>query len=147
MKKLFIGLFLSLFLLGNFSDTAFAHYPALQNQPAFNSKEMIYRQSSHKIDTINPTVTSNVSGAFYPGQRGANQLIIYTKEYGERTGTNEFGSEAIVVNGIVTQLFGADSIIPNNGYVISGHGLAKNWINENITVGTKVYVDETNLTI
>lgn len=147
MKKLFIGLFLSLFSLGNFSDTAFAHYPALQNQPAFNSKEMIYRQSSHKIDTINPTVTSNVSGAFYPGQRGANQLIIYTKEYGERTGTNEFGSEAIVVNGIVTQLFGADSIIPNNGYVISGHGLAKNWINENITVGTKVYVDETNLTI
>lgn len=37
---------------------------------------------------------------------------------------------------------GADSFIPENGAVISGHGTAKNWITSNISVGTKIYYDE-----
>ena len=103
-----------------------------------NKGEVIFKQTSTNIDSIDPSF----SASFYPGGRGANKLVVYTPRFGIHTGTNEFGTEAIVENNIVTALSGADSTIPANGIVISGHGKAKNWITQNITVGTKVYVDE-----
>lgn len=102
--------------------------------------EVIFKQASTKVDVIDP---SNAA-SYFPGGRGANKLVIYTPNYGIHTGTNEFGTEAIVGDNTVTSLSGADSTIPSNGLVISGHGIAKNWINQNITVGSKVYVDVFN---
>lgn len=80
--------------------------------------------------------------------RGPNQLIIYTPEYGKRTGTNPWGAEAIVKNGRVTEIRQGfltetqDSPIPENGYVVSGHGRAKEWINSNLEKGMKVELIE-----
>ncbi|MBD5401597.1 family 10 glycosylhydrolase [bacterium] len=102
-----------------------------------NQSEVVFKQVKTRIDTIDPSLTAS----YYPGGRGANKLVIYTPNYGLHTGTNEFGTEAIVEGNIVTSLSGADSTIPINGLVISGHGTAKNWITQNITVGSKVYVD------
>ena len=102
--------------------------------------EVIFKQASTKVDVIDP---SNAA-SYFPGGRGANKLVIYTPNYGIHTGTNDFGTEAIVEENTVTSLSGADSTIPSNGLVISGHGIAKNWINQNITVGSKVYVDVFN---
>ena len=102
--------------------------------------EVIFKQASTNINAIDPSI----GASFYPGGRGANKLVIYTPKFGLHTGTNEFGTEAIVENNTVTALSGADSTIPENGIVISGHGIAKNWITQNITVGSKVYVDEGN---
>ena len=113
--------------------------------PAEN--EIIFTQSAFPIDVIDPGLTTNLRGINYPGLRGANQLVIYTYNFGRRTNTNEFGAEAIVVDGIVTTLSGANSLIPVNGFVISGHGKAKKWINENIMPGTKVYINPENKTI
>lgn len=144
MKKYLGGLILSIFLTANTQLGAFAQSYVAKNENRIRPQTIIYKESSRKIDKINPNTTNNTRGAYYPGQRGANQLIVYTKEYGARTGTNEFGSEAVVINGVVTQINGADSIIPINGYVISGHGTAKSWINENITIGTKVHLDKQN---
>lgn len=110
----------------------------------FDKHEIIFKEASYKINAINPTPLTNVRGSYFPGLRGANQLIIYTPEFGLRTNTNEFGGEAIVKGNTVVSLSGADSIIPLDGFVISGHGSAKNWINKNITVGSKVYVDDVN---
>ncbi|GBF23631.1 hypothetical protein tpqmel_1035, partial [Candidatus Gastranaerophilus sp. (ex Termes propinquus)] len=62
-------------------------------------------------------------------------------------GTNEFGKEAVVVGDTVVALTGADSIIPQNGYVISGHGDAKKWISANLRVGTKITLDAKNMKI
>ena len=107
--------------------------------PANN--EVIFNQSMFKIDVIDPAVSTNWKGVNYPGLRGANQLVIYTPAFGFRTGTNEFGTEAVVVGDTVTSLSGADSLIPANGFVISGHGQAKKWINESIMVGSKIYID------
>jgi len=104
------------------------------------SGEVIFKQSSYSINRIDPAL----SASYFPGGRGANMLVIYTPDYGFHTGTNEFGTEAIVEGHIVTSLSGADSVIPENGIVISGHGNAKNWITQNITVGSKVYVDSIN---
>lgn len=109
--------------------------------------EGILSQASYKISAIDPTAGVNFTGSFYPGGRGANQLVVYTCKNGVRTGTNEFGAEAIVVDNTVVQISGADSIIPKNGIVISGHGRAKTWMNENLTVGTKIFVDYKNMTL
>ncbi len=109
--------------------------------------EKIFNEASIKINSVNPTVITNEAGGYLPGIRGTNQLVVYTGGYAIRTGTNEFGAEAIVEDNTVTELSGADSFIPKNGLVISGHGVAKNWINKNIKIGTKVYIDAVSNTL
>lgn len=110
---------------------------------SLTSSEVIFKQSTANIDVIDPALAST----FLPGGRGMDKLVIYTPNFGIHTGTNEFGTEAIVEGNTVSALSGADSTIPKNGLVISGHGKAKNWITKNITVGSKVYVDLFNKTI
>lgn len=152
LKRIVI-IFLSLFFtIGQVNaDEQMFSFPADDNEvstPQINAfqplnlgkNEVIFKQASTKVDVIDP---SNAA-SYFPGGRGANKLVIYTPNYGIHTGTNEFGTEAIVAENTVTSLSGADSTIPSNGLVISGHGIAKNWINQNITVGSKVYVDVFN---
>lgn len=113
-------------------------------QPVSNvsaiTESIIYQENQINVNAIDPQKQGNVN-SYYPGLRGPNQLVIYTPVYGLRTGTNEFGTEAIVENNMVVRLNGADSVIPRNGFVISGHGKAKTWIIKNIQVGSKVYLD------
>lgn len=134
----------------------------INNQTGFNEKVMnfsilpaitnlmptgiIYQEEYKPVDYINPQKTIDINSA-YPGLRGPNQLIVYTPSFGLRTGTNEYGTEAIVENNMVVRLNGADSIIPLNGFVISGHGKSKNWILKNIQIGSKVYIDYANNSI
>ncbi len=101
---------------------------------------IIYREDQRTFDALDPK-KENDKISYYPGLRGPNQLIVYTPNYGPRTGTNEFGTEAIIRNNMVVELNGADSIIPKDGFVISGHGSAKAWITNAIQVGSKVYLD------
>jgi hypothetical protein len=76
--------------------------------------------------------------------RGPNQLIVYTSSYGNRTGTNPWGAEAVVKNGTVVEIRqgflteSSDSPIPENGFVLSGHGTAKQWLNSNLKKGMEV---------
>ena len=142
IKRFFLFLFL-VFMM--FSSCAFAQEIYSEYTP--KSNEIIFNQSMYRVDVIDPQAATNRKGINYPGLRGANQLVIYTPAFGFRTNTNEFGTEAIVVDGTVTALSGADSLIPANGFVISGHGQAKKWINENIMVGAKVAVSLNNKTI
>lgn len=109
--------------------------------------EVIFSQEMFKINAIDPNTNTNPNAKSYPGIRGANQLIIYTPKFGKSTETNEYGGEAIVQGNTVVSLSGADSLIPCDGFVISGHGRAKKWMNENLMVGTKIYIDKTNKTI
>lgn len=130
-------LMLFLLILGQFFAYAYA-----QENCTTDKNEVIFSQKVYPIDAIDPTMLTNAQGSFYPGLRGNNQMIVYTPTFGLRTGTNEFGTEAIVTGNIVTSLSGADSIIPLNGLVISGHGKAKRWMNENVITGAKVYVNK-----
>lgn len=137
----FIYLFLSFVLcLQASAQDIFAPYEPLQN-------EIVFNQSSYMYDVMNPQPSTNRMGVNYPGLRGANQLVIYSPAFGYRTNTNEFGTEAIITGDTVTSLSGADSLIPLNGFVISGHGKAKKWINENVMQGSKIYIDKENNTI
>lgn len=117
--------------------------PLIPQSASHPPTEYIYKDAVTIIDNLDPTVETSAN-SYYPGLRGSNQLIIYTPNYGQRTGTNEFGTEAIVNGNTVIQLNGADSIIPQDGFVISGHGKAKKWINENATIGSKIFVDVAN---
>ena len=71
---------------------------------SLTSTEVVFKQTSTKIDAIDPTAAAS----YFPGGRGANKLIVYTPNYGIHTGTNEFGTEAIVQGNTVTALSGAD---------------------------------------
>lgn len=89
---------------------------------------------SLKIDKIDP-----VQEGPYPGHRGKNELVVYTPAYAEKsTGTNEWGVEAVVRNGVVVKKEKRDSLIPSDGYVISGHGDAANWISSNVEMNMSV---------
>lgn len=136
IKNISILLLLAVMLLGQIYISANAQECQPNCRP-----EVVFSQKVYPINAIDPTTTTNATASLYPGLRGPGQMVIYTPAFGIRTGTNEFGTEAIVDGNVVTSLSGADSIIPSDGLVISGHGKAKKWINENIIVGSKVYVN------
>lgn len=146
MKKSVIKLLLSLIILISIQNYALASdSPYFEYIPT--THEQVYQKSSYRYNAIDPTLKNNLAGSGYPGMRGANQLVIYSSAHGISTNTNEFGAEAIVEGNTVTSLSGADSLIPTNGFVISAHGRAKTWLNQNIHVGTKIYIDTDTKTI
>jgi len=73
--------------------------------------------------------------------RGADQLIAYTRG---RTGTNKYGWEVCIVDGIATSdaIYGNGNIWVGEGtYVLSGHGDAGRWLYGHVKKGTRVDVD------
>ncbi len=121
-----------------------AELPECYKPYILSKTEVLMNESKKRINALNPSIYSNKGGAYFPGGRGVNQLVIYTPSFGEKTGTNEFGTEAIVVGNVVSEISGANSLIPKDGIVISGHGTAKTWMNSALKVGTRVYVDDVN---
>lgn len=85
-------------------------------------------------DRLNPTESD------FPSGRATDQIVIYTPEFRERTGTNQWGIEATIVDGVVTKMGGNDSVIPKNGLIISGHGNGADWIRQNLKKGAIVMV-------
>lgn len=73
--------------------------------------------------------------------RGENNTTLYNSLFGDYTGTNEFGREYVVENGIVTAINQSNSLIPPNGQVISVHGTAQD-IFANVKVGDRVKIGE-----
>jgi peptidoglycan/xylan/chitin deacetylase (PgdA/CDA1 family) len=72
--------------------------------------------------------------------RASGFLVVYTPETGATTGTNEYGAEAVVVDGKVTKIVDkvGNIAIPDNGYVLSGHGTSRTWLLANAVVGATV---------
>ena len=92
----------------------------------------------------------NTSGQYTYQQnkdRDTNELIVYTPDYGDTTQTNQFGYEVTVENGIITLLGGADSAIPSNGFILSGHGEASQFLTEYSIVGSQVELDPESMTV
>lgn len=100
----------------------------------------VFIESGVKILTsVNP---ENVG---FPGGRGPDHLVAYSSSFGERTGTNEWGTEAIVENGRVVRVGGNNSLIPAGGMVISGNENASLWISRNLKEGVEVKVNGDSL--
>ncbi len=140
--------------LNNLSDKTFKQQSTppkpdnkTQNTIQIAKKTSYLSKPAYRISAINPNKDNNPSGAHYPGYRGANQLIIYTKSFGDFTSTNEYGVEVIVENNRAFKISSSDSFIPQNGYVISAHGTAKKWINQNIIEGAIVNINKNTKTL
>ena len=56
------------------------------------------------------------------------------------TGTNQYGTEVAVVDGVVTkvEVSVGNLAIPSGGYVLSGHGESGTWLRTYATVGTRI---------
>lgn len=101
-----------------------------------------FQQRQSPISVINPTPQNNPAGSGFPGYRASNQLVVYDAGSGRpNTGTNEFGFEVTVRNGIVTAQEGSDSTIPADGFVLSGHGKARGWLIANAPLGAKITIN------
>ena len=81
----------------------------------------------------------------FPGGRGTDELALYTPKFGEKTGTNEWGSEAVVSQGIVQNVGGGNSLIPQDGFVLSGHGKSERWILDNLFPGVEMTAGENRI--
>lgn len=104
---------------------------------AFNNLSSLWKDAYRKEVQCHAVNPDDCSG--YPGGRGVNQLICYTPECGrERTGTNSWGKEAIVIDQVVCAVQDGNSRIPPNGYVVSGHGDSAQWIVMNLHAGTRL---------
>ncbi|MFC4025087.1 beta-N-acetylglucosaminidase domain-containing protein [Oceanobacillus longus] len=80
--------------------------------------------------------------------RGWAELVMYTPEHGKTTGTNEWGYEITVIDGKVTSVDGNNSVIPENGYVLSVHsGGDGDWLENNSIVGANVSVEDNTVMI
>jgi uncharacterized lipoprotein YddW (UPF0748 family) len=113
--------------------------------PAFNHPEWqtVFYQATRTAETDTgstfPIFAMNTS-------RGSNQLILYTPDKYEVSPANQYGAEVQVVDGTVTKVvdrvYGAPAVdVPDNGYVLSGHGEARTWILNNVKTGQKMDVD------
>lgn len=71
--------------------------------------------------------------------RYEDQLILYTRA-GQPTGTNVWGYEVVVTDGVVTAIGGNNSIVPTepNSCVLSGHGTKAQQLRDSIVLGMTV---------
>lgn len=105
-----------------------------------------------ELTALNPNATNNpggvdASGTPFPGFRGGDQLVAYDADWeSETTGTNDYGYELIVTgtkeDGVITSIGGNNSVVPSDGYVLSGHGTAATFLINEGLVGAKVTLDE-----
>ncbi len=79
--------------------------------------------------------------------RGADQAGLYNALYGTSTVTNEYGYEITVEDGLITQLGGNNSAIPENGFVLSLHGTVMTDLRARITKGMSVQYDTASQTV
>ncbi|MBR5779075.1 MAG: family 10 glycosylhydrolase [Clostridia bacterium] len=98
-------------------------------------EESVFYDVTHTVNNFN-------------GTRYENNLIIYNK-LGARTGTNEWGYEVTVTAGVVTSMGGNNSLVPKDkgSFVVSGHGEAVTWLQNNVKLGMSVSYDEAKKTV
>lgn len=84
-------------------------------------------------------------------ERGANSLVLFNEYFGATTGTNNFGVEISVVDGVITDIFydKGNNEIPAGGYIISAHGAAAEFfkaaqIHDEITINQKIFSEDGN---
>jgi len=119
--------------------------PQKSFEPVWNlaSKWSDFFDAEPELAAIDPSCSLE-----YPGGRGPDMLVAYTPAYSApTTGTNEWGREAVVREGKVVEMTHHNSVIPSDGYVISGHGKAAQWITYNLAPGSRVLLEEERLVV
>jgi hypothetical protein len=107
-------------------DTGGSTPPDPPKPPDPSTGDVTVGGKTHKLDGVDV-------------KRESNQLIEYTQKFGTSTGTNDYGTECLVVDQkVVSVKVGAGNMtIPSKGYVLSGHGTAATFLRDNATVGAQ----------
>ena len=76
-------------------------------------------------------------------ERNANTVVVYNGWYGATTGTNDFGVEIVVQDGVVVNVFRdkGNNYIPPDGFIVSAHGTAAESF-KGVYVGDTIIFDE-----
>lgn len=119
-------------------------YIRFGGEPVRYTYDYIYQNANDW--EVNPNVWESENEPF-AAYRGPDQMIIYKDGWkyndAKGTGTNVYGYEAAVdANGDVVERGVNVSAIPAGGYVISGHGLARDFIRSQIPKGAKITMNE-----
>lgn len=101
--------------------------------PLDMDKEVFF-EISHSVHSVN-------------GTRGENHMVVYNPSKGSTTGTNEYGYEVTVRDGLVTKLGGNNSGIPSDGFVVSGHGTSLDWLQSSVIIGMRAEYDNSTKTV
>ncbi len=98
--------------------------------------------SAHAAQLTVPLTAVNVS-------RGENHLIVYKPSFGTSTATNRYGCEISVdKNNKITKVSTTGNMaIPEDGFVLSGHGTMRDWILANCAVGKYCYYDTRSMKV
>lgn len=123
----------------DYSFTLYAHWTPLTTTVMFNpdlgeSTPPIATTQAHGVNVL----------------RNTNMLVVYDNNRGETTNANKWGTEAIVNSaGVVTEIVTGrgNNVIPQGGFVLSGHDKMSNWLINNIKVGYSVTFDYTTMTV
>lgn len=97
----------------------------LISYPIYNRTALILDDKGNAaIDQVMLDGYIEIDGARYQitgvnEPRDNNDVIVFTKHYGETTGTNRYGYELTVKNGRVSDGRIGNSVIPDSGYVVS----------------------------
>ncbi len=108
------------------------------------SNSLLISESAVITQDITYEMTHAVNS--FNGTRGENHMVIYTNS-GRRTATNDWGYEVTVVDGRVVSLGGNNSLIPENGFVVSGHSASLEWLQNNVKTGMAVSFDKDAMTV
>lgn len=76
-------------------------------------------------------------------ERNSDSVVVYNGWYGATTGTNNFGVELVVQDGVVVNIFRdkGNNYIPPDGFIVSAHGtVAENF--KDVYVGDKITFEE-----
>ncbi len=75
-------------------------------------------------------------------ERGQDDLILYTNYYDNMTGTNEYGTDYIVSQDVVTAIVHGNAVIPPGAVVLSAHGSNEKALS-GLKVGDAVKINQT----
>lgn len=114
----------------------------MEERYVYNASKTSYDAMNPKSREDNPKGWNDSTNAPYPGFRGTDQLIIYDRSYGNNTGTNQWGYE-VTVNGEgkIVKVGGNSNDIPEEGFVLSGHGVKADWLKKHALIGATVDID------
>ena len=129
---------LGLFMVdGQLMSEPYAKRTALGIGPQLALMDQVDLEATVTVWTEAGPVRALIHGLNRP--RLQDELILYTNHHGTKTNTNAWGQEIVVSDGVVTQIQTGNSTIPPDGFVLSAHGLQREFLGK-LEIGDPVEV-------
>lgn len=121
------------------------NFPMLKNMDNLSALPIEFDLNGGEFDEY--TYNSRIYASGINITRTADTLVIYNTG-GTNTGVSKSGTEiAVNARGVVVSKVGWNEnniVVPQNGFVLSGHGIMAAWLDRNVETGDKVYYDSSN---